>query len=62
VEADLPARADAVIVGAGHNGLVASILLARAGLDVPPLEADEVIGGALSAIEPDEEPTLSVYT
>ena len=31
---ELPARADVVIVGAGHNGLVAAILLARAGLDV----------------------------
>ena len=29
---ELPYRADVVIVGAGHNGLVAAILLARAGL------------------------------
>ncbi|MDP9797124.1 phytoene dehydrogenase-like protein [Catenuloplanes nepalensis] len=39
-------RADVIIVGAGHNGLVSAILLARAGLDVVVLEASDVIGGA----------------
>jgi phytoene dehydrogenase-like protein len=37
---------DIVIVGAGHNGLVAAILLARAGLKVTVIEEKEMIGGA----------------
>ena len=35
-----------VIVGAGHNGLVAAGYLARAGLDVQVLERRNVVGGA----------------
>jgi len=38
--------AHVIILGAGHNGLVASILLARAGLEVTVLEERESIGGA----------------
>ncbi len=45
-----PARGDsapdAVVVGAGHNGLVAANLLADAGWDVVVCEATEHIGGA----------------
>jgi phytoene dehydrogenase-like protein len=37
---------DAVIVGGGHNGLVASFYLARAGLNVAVLERRERVGGA----------------
>jgi phytoene dehydrogenase-like protein len=37
---------DAVIVGAGHNGLVASAYLAGAGLRVLVLETNERVGGA----------------
>jgi phytoene dehydrogenase-like protein len=39
-------RHDAIIVGAGHNGLVAACYLARAGLDVLVLERNAYIGGA----------------
>jgi phytoene dehydrogenase-like protein len=39
-------HADIIIVGAGHNGLVSAVLLARAGLDVLVLEEKAAIGGA----------------
>jgi phytoene dehydrogenase-like protein len=45
-------RADVVIIGAGHNGLVAALLLARAGLDVLVLEDKSVIGGAVRTERP----------
>jgi phytoene dehydrogenase-like protein len=41
----------AVVVGAGHNGLVAACYLARAGVDVTVLERDTVVGGAVSTVE-----------
>ena len=44
------AQADVVIIGGGHNGLVAAFYLARAGLKPLVLEArDEVGGGAITA-------------
>jgi phytoene dehydrogenase-like protein len=46
----IPMR-DVVVVGAGHNGLVAACYLARAGLDVEVVERDTVIGGAVSTVE-----------
>ncbi|MCA2215187.1 phytoene desaturase family protein [Jidongwangia harbinensis] len=48
----LPGRADVVIIGAGHNGLVSAVLLARAGLDVVVLEAADVLGGATRTERP----------
>ena len=44
-------RRDAVVVGAGHNALVAACYLARAGLDVEVVERDSVVGGAVSTVE-----------
>ena len=37
---------DAIVVGAGHNGLVAANYLARGGLNVAVVEARNVVGGA----------------
>jgi len=37
---------DAVVIGAGHNGLVAAAYLARAGLSVEVFERRDVVGGA----------------
>ena len=42
---------DVVVVGAGHNGLVAACYLAKAGYDVEVIERDTVIGGAVSTVE-----------
>ncbi|MGI5216183.1 phytoene desaturase family protein [Plantactinospora sp. CA-290183] len=43
--------ADAIVVGAGHNGLVAANLLADAGWDVLVLEATGEAGGAVRSAE-----------
>ena len=42
----MPESYDAIIVGAGHNGLVTAGYLARAGLRVLALESRRVVGGA----------------
>jgi phytoene dehydrogenase-like protein len=42
---------DAVVVGAGHNGLVAAILLADAGWDVLVVESQDEPGGAVRSDE-----------
>jgi len=44
-------NADAVVIGAGHNGLVAAAILADAGWDVLVLEAQAEPGGAVKSAE-----------
>ena len=45
-------RADVLIVGAGHNGLVAAVMLSRAGLDVHVIEERDRVGGAARTERP----------
>src|SRR5690348_14321163 len=42
---------DAIVVGGGHNGLVAAHYLARAGLSVSVLERRHIVGGPCGAVE-----------
>lgn len=46
---------DAIVIGAGHNGLVAAIYLARAGWDPLVVERNDTIGGAVRSAEITEE-------
>ena len=55
---------DVVILGAGHNGLVAASYLGRAGLSVLLLEKNDYIGGATTSqrVFPDFDARLSRYS
>src|SRR5262245_42965661 len=44
-------RHDVIVIGAGHNGLVADAYLARAGLDVLVVEASDDLGGCIHTID-----------
>eukprot|EP01023_Acetabularia_acetabulum_P065042 TRINITY_DN8561_c0_g3_i1.p1 TRINITY_DN8561_c0_g3~~TRINITY_DN8561_c0_g3_i1.p1 ORF type:complete len:586 (-),score=74.05 TRINITY_DN8561_c0_g3_i1:267-1943(-) len=48
----IDSNADVVIIGGGHNGLVASIILARQGLNVKILEERPKVGGACITEKP----------
>ncbi len=56
--------ADALIIGAGHNGLVCAFYLARAGLKVTVLERRGVVGGAAVTEEfhPGFRNSVAAYT
>src|SRR5437899_1654520 len=60
----IKSRYDVVILGAGHNGLVAAAYLARAGLSVLLLEKNDYIGGATTSqrVFPDYDAWLSRYS
>jgi phytoene dehydrogenase-like protein len=42
---------DVIVIGAGHNGLTAASLLARAGVDVLCIEKNRYVGGMASTVE-----------
>ena len=54
---------DVLVIGAGHNGLVAALLLARKGLDVLVVEEKNCVGGACRTEAPFRTaPNLSIST
>src|SRR5262245_16993495 len=59
----MKSRYDAIILGAGHNGLVAAAYLAKAGLSVLVLEKNNYLGGATTSLRvfSDYDANLSRY-
>jgi len=57
-------RFDVIVVGAGHNGLVAAFYLAKAGLHTLVLDQREVVGGCAvtEEIDPENAPGCRVST
>jgi len=53
----LPQDADGIIIGSGHNGLIAANYLARSGAKILVLESQPQVGGGLST----EEITLPLF-
>ena len=51
LRADVDADVDAVVVGAGHNGLVCAAYLARAGVRTTVVEARASVGGCASTVD-----------
>ena len=46
------ARYDVIVIGGGHNGLVAAAYLGRAGRSVLVLERNDILGGAVAGASP----------
>jgi phytoene dehydrogenase-like protein len=59
----MPATYDAIVIGGGHNGLVAAAYLAKRGARTMVLEAREKTGGAADTMAPwPEAPDIKVTT
>ncbi|MBA2622214.1 MAG: NAD(P)/FAD-dependent oxidoreductase [Chthoniobacterales bacterium] len=61
---DVTTQYDVIVLGAGHNGLVAASYLGRAGISVLLLEKNNYIGGATTSqkVFPDYDAHLSRYS
>jgi phytoene dehydrogenase-like protein len=57
----MKSKYDVVILGAGHNGLVAAACLARTGLSVLLLEKNNYIGGATTSQKVEKGKTGHVF-